>query len=87
VRSGVKQVGKVNIADLLSELRHKYLTILKSHYWEFLEDGQCTPAAYLLLNESADSCMDDESKEMNDWEYCKAYLYSNTSMQRIGRIS
>lgn len=80
VRSGVKQVGKVNITDLLSELRHKYLTILKSHYWEFLEDGQCTPAAYLLLNESADSCMDDESKEMNDWEYCKAYLYSNTSM-------
>lgn len=87
VRSGVKQVGKVSITDLLSELRHKYLTILKSHYWEFLEDGQCTPASYLLLNESADQCMDDESKEMNDWEYCKAYLYSNKSMQRIGRIS
>ena len=61
IRSGVKQVGRVNIQDLLSELRRKYLTILKSHYWEFLEDGQCTPASYLLLNESADSCLDYES--------------------------
>lgn len=31
--------------------------------------------------------MDDESKEMWDWDYCKSYLYSNKSMQRIGRIS
>lgn len=60
IKSGVKQVGKVNIQELLAELRRKYLTILKSHYWEFLEDGQCTPASYLLLNESADSCLDVE---------------------------
>lgn len=87
IRSGVKQVGKANIQDLLSELRRKYLTILKSHYWEYLEDGQCTPASYLLLNESADSCLDDESVEMQDWEHCKEYLFSNKTMQRIGRIS
>lgn len=87
IRSGIKQVGRVNIQDLLSELRRKYLTILKSHYWEFLEDGQCTPASYLLLNESADSCLDYESQEMQDWEYCKQYLFSNTTMQRIGRIA
>ena len=57
----MKQVGKGHINELLTELRHKYLTILKSHYWEALEEGQCTPASFILLNESADTCMDDES--------------------------
>jgi hypothetical protein len=39
VKSGIKQVGKGHINELLSELRHKYFTILKSHYWESLEEG------------------------------------------------
>lgn len=32
-------------------------------------------------------CMDDESIGMADWEHCKTYLYSNTTMQRIGVIA
>jgi len=30
---------KVEAIDLLTELRHKYITILKSLYWEHFEDG------------------------------------------------
>lgn len=80
-------MGKVNINELISELRRKYLKILKSHYWEFLEEGQCTPESFLVLNESADACLDDESLELKDWDHCKHYLYSDSSMQRIGWIS
>jgi hypothetical protein len=31
---------KVDAKDLITELRHKYITILKSIYWEHFEDGQ-----------------------------------------------
>jgi len=31
---------KVEAKDLITELRHKYITILKSIYWEHFEDGQ-----------------------------------------------
>jgi len=31
--------GKTNTEELITELRHKYLTILKSIYWEFYEEG------------------------------------------------
>ena len=34
-----KKFGRVNIEELVTELRHKYLTILKSCYWEFFEEG------------------------------------------------
>tara|TARA_B110000285_G_scaffold232666_1_gene304338 strand:+ start:1133 stop:1480 length:348 start_codon:yes stop_codon:yes gene_type:complete len=30
---------KVEAKDLITELRHKYITILKSIYWEHFEDG------------------------------------------------
>ena len=87
IKQGVKQIGKADINELISELRRKYLKILKSLYWEFLEEGQCTPESFLVLNESADSCLDDERQERRDWDYCKSYLYSDKSMQRIGWIS
>jgi hypothetical protein len=34
-----RRMGRVNIDELTTELRHKYLTILKSCYWEFFEEG------------------------------------------------
>ena len=33
--------ASVLIEDLYTELRHKYITILKSLYWEYYEGGQC----------------------------------------------
>mgnify|MGYP006893255507 CR=1 FL=1 len=31
--------GRVGVEELVTELRHKYVTILKSLYWEFFEEG------------------------------------------------
>jgi hypothetical protein len=53
--------GRTNVDELTAELRHKYLTILKSNYWEFFEEGQCNADSIQILIESADRCMDDES--------------------------
>ena len=69
--------GKTNLEELIAELRHKYLTILKQNYWEFFEEGQCTPESVILLVESADKCRDDESLPMKDWDYLKSYLLSD----------
>lgn len=63
------------------------MTILKSHYWDFYDEGQCTQASFLLLTESADYSMDDSHKELTDWEHCLSCLYSDKSMQTIGRVS
>lgn len=35
----VADIGRTSIDELTIELRHKYLTILKSIYWEFFEEG------------------------------------------------
>lgn len=42
------------------ELRHKFLTILKSAYWEFFEEGQMMSESVILLIESVDRSMDHE---------------------------
>ena len=65
----IYQQGRTNVQELMSELRHKYLTILKSIYWEFFEEGQCGPDSVIILIESADRCMDDESQPFEDWEF------------------
>jgi len=36
-----EQGGNVDVEELITELRHKYITILKSLYWEHFEEGQC----------------------------------------------
>jgi hypothetical protein len=45
---------------VLVEVRHKFITILKSFYWEHFEEGQMMPESVTMLMESADSCLDFE---------------------------
>jgi hypothetical protein len=59
-----KDLGRTSIAELTIELRHKYLTILKSIYWEFFEDGQMDPKTVIILIESADRALDTEETPM-----------------------
>lgn len=70
--------GTVQYADLIFELRHKFITILKSLYWEFFEEGQCVPNTVSILIESADRGLDDESKELNDWEFLNSYIINDS---------
>ena len=79
--------GRVSVEELITELRHKYLTILKSLYWEFFEEGQCSPEAVVVLIESADRALDYEDKPMKDWSFLKSYLVSDTFVNFLGWLS
>lgn len=59
--SGMNQGGNVQIDELIIELRHKYITILKSLYWEHFEEGQCQAGSVTVLIESADRALDHEN--------------------------
>lgn len=48
------------VEELFTELRHKYITILKSLYWEYFEEGQCQAESVRVLIESADRALDHE---------------------------
>ena len=52
--------NEIDEHELLTELRHKYITILKSLYWEYFEGGQCNAASVRVLIESADRALDHE---------------------------
>jgi hypothetical protein len=80
-------MGRVSIEELITELRHKYLTILKSLYWEFFEEGQCSPEAVVILIESADRALDHENTPMKDWGFLKTYLVSDTFVNCLGFFS
>lgn len=71
----------------MTELRHKYLTILKSQYWEFFEEGQCTPDSVIVLIESADRALDHEEKPIEDWGFIQSYIISDTFLKIVGRLS
>lgn len=49
------------------ELRIKYLTILKSIYWNGFEKGQMSGDAVLVLLESADIELDEYDNPITDW--------------------
>jgi hypothetical protein len=68
--------GRVTEEELLTELRHKYLTILKSLYWEFFEEGQCSADAVVVLIEAADRAIDHETTAMQDWSFIQSYFFS-----------
>ena len=65
----VHRRGRVTKKELETELRHKYLTILKSLYWEYFEEGQCSPEAVVVLMEAADRALDHEDTPMDDWGF------------------
>jgi hypothetical protein len=77
-----------NDDELRAEVRHKYYTILKSHYWEMFEEGKCMPDSISILLESADRCLDDESIEMCDWDkYLKDYIIQSSTLNFYIKIS
>ena len=61
------QTGNVAIDELIVELRHKFITILKSLYWEHFEEGQCQASSVTVLIESADRALDHENSPLADW--------------------
>jgi hypothetical protein len=82
IKSARKQVD-----ELTTELRHKYLTILKSCYWEFFEEGQCMADSVIVLMESADRAMDHEEEPMQDWNFILSYIMSESFVRFMSGLS
>ena len=72
---------------MIIELRHKYLTILKSLYWEFFEEGQCGPEAVVILMEAADRALDHEDNPIQDWDFINTYVVGSSFIACIGCLS
>ena len=79
--------GRVTKLELQTELRHKYLTILKSLYWEYFEEGQCGPEAVVVLMEAADRALDHEETPLDDWGFINTYVLSNAFLSCIGSLA
>jgi hypothetical protein len=75
------------LSDFTTELRHKYLTILKSLYWEYFEEGQCGAEAVSILMESADRALDHEDGPMLDWDYIRTYAFSHKWTKFLSKLA
>jgi hypothetical protein len=75
------------VKDLVIELRHKFITILKSLYWEHFEEGQCQSGTVVLLIESADRALDHEETELADWKFIYSYLISDAYLKVVAFLS
>ena len=73
--------------ELVTELRHKFLTILKSVYWENFEEGQCVTEAVVVLLESADRALDHEDMPMADWAFIKTYIVSDRTNSLLSGLA
>ena len=71
----------------MTELRHKYITIVKSLYWDFFAEGMCSPETIVVLSSSCDHAFDDEKFPMNDWEHCDGYNFKGFEKRVINYLS
>ena len=62
-----RNTGKASYRELMNELRIKYLTILKSLYWNKFEKGQMSGDSVIVLLESAEFELDEFESPIADW--------------------
>jgi len=67
----------LTLSDLENEMRHKYLIVLKSVYWEQFENGRSTPSTVFVLIESADRSLDHENEYLHDWKFLEEYFMND----------
>ena len=61
--------------ELYAEAKHRYLISLKGIYWDFFEQGQCTPDTALLLIESASRAIDHHEDDIKDFTFIESYFH------------
>jgi hypothetical protein len=82
-------------ADLLVEVRRIFLMTLKGVFWDLFVKNQCSPDALILLTQSANLDLDNDTEHMNSWEFLASqfsekYINSLFYMKDwwiIGRVS
>ena len=65
--------------ELITELRHKFIFILKSLYWQTFQDSNCYGASVIALNESADVALDLQDQPLDDWNYLRKNFVGNSA--------
>ena len=87
VSSDKSTINQEQYDELLIELRHKYITIVKSLYWEFFEEGMCGPETIVILSSSCDHAFDDEKFPMNDWDHVDDYNLEGNEKRFVNYMS
>lgn len=58
----------------IEEARHRFLNLLKAHYWEMFEAGMVSRAAVTQLLEAASTAQDNRRKVLHDWHYLERFF-------------
>jgi NhaP-type Na+/H+ or K+/H+ antiporter len=69
------------------EMRRRYLSTLKGIYWHFFRSGLCHGDTSLLLMDSCNISLDNETGVMKDWELVVQRIHNPKKMRYFSRFS
>lgn len=72
---------------LTVETRRRFYTTLKGIYWHEFESGQCLGYTSLILIDSCNRALDNESQTMSDWDSLEKDLYNQREMRFYNKLS
>ena len=72
---------------LTVETRRRFYTTLKGIYWHEFESGQCLGYTSLVLIDSCNRALDNESQIMADWDLLEKELYNQKEMKIYNKLS
>ena len=72
---------------LTVETRRRFYTTLKGIYWHEFESGQCLGFTSLVLINSCNRALDNESRIMADWELLEKELFDERWMKFYEKLS
>lgn len=72
---------------LAIEMRRRYLATLKGIYWSQVEEGLCHSNTSLILIDSCNMCLDQESEPMKDWIIVRNLSYKDDLIRLYIKLS
>ena len=56
------------------------------HYSDNYSQGQCQPSSITVLTESADRALDNEKNPLNDWDFIRSYIVSDSYLAFLAKL-
>jgi NhaP-type Na+/H+ or K+/H+ antiporter len=72
---------------LTVETRRRFYTTLKGIYWHEFESGQCLGYTSLILIDSCNRALDNETQTMGDWDSLEKELFNQREMKIFNKLS
>ncbi len=72
-----------NDRELLNEVRDRYLTIVKSIYYEQYENGELMADSLVILTNAVDTSKDKTDEYLNDADFLIQYLNGMINVKMI----